>query len=266
MTLRRAATVCLLRAGRGGIEVLMAKRSPASRFMGGAWVFPGGAVDAGDENRESAIVSSDPDLTPWRAAGARELVEEIGVWLTTEGARVERLPNGSGPVEHEAVYSAAESAGRTFDGDGMVLFAHWITPAPLPVRFDTRFFAYDVAEPVEPVIDEHELVDARWIACTDAIGLDDAGEWLIAFPTRRTLELFAGYDSPGALLAEVPAPAAIPAVQPRLAVDEGSVEILLPGDDGFDAAGETEDDPELLARAIAVARSGGRVPPELRRA
>jgi 8-oxo-dGTP pyrophosphatase MutT (NUDIX family) len=266
MTLRRAATVCLVRAGGARIEVLMVQRSPESRFMGGAWVFPGGAVDAGDENRESAIVSSDPDLTPWRAAGARELVEEIGVWLTTDGVRVEPLPDSSVSVEHDAVYAAAESAGRTFDGDGMVFFAHWITPAPLPVRFDTRFFAYGVAEPIEPVIDEHELVDARWIACTDAIELDDAGEWLIAFPTRRTLELFAGYGSPDTLLADVPAPVSIPAIQPRLAVDEGSVEILLPGEDRFDAAGESESDPELLARMITVARSGGRVPPELRRA
>jgi len=255
-----------VRAGGPGIEVLMVQRSPESRFMGGAWVFPGGAVDADDENRESVIMSSDPDLTPWRAAGARELVEEIGVWLTTEGVRVEPVPNGPGPAEHEAVYSAAQSSGRRFDGDGMVLFAHWITPAPLPVRFDTRFFAYDVAAPIEPVIDEHELVDSRWIACTDAIGLDDAGEWLIAFPTRRTLELFAEYDSPGAFLAEVPASVSIPAIQPRLAVDQGSVKILLPGDDGFDAAGASEGDPELLARMTAVARSGGRVPPELRRA
>lgn len=266
MTLRRAATVCLVRAGGPGIEVLMVQRSPESRFMGGAWVFPGGAVDAGDEDRESVVVSRDPDLAPWRAAGAREVVEETGVWLTTGGVRVEPLPMASGPIEHEAVYAAAESTGRTFDGDGMVFFAHWITPAPLPVRFDTRFFAYDVAAAIEPVIDAHELVDARWIACGEAIDLDDAGAWLIAFPTRRTLELLAAYDSPGAFLADVPAPTAIPPIQPRLAVGDGSVEILLPGDDGFDAAGASEGDPDLLARMITVARSGGRVPPELRRA
>ena len=41
---RLAATVILLRGDGGRLEVLLAKRTPAARFMAGAWVFPGGAV------------------------------------------------------------------------------------------------------------------------------------------------------------------------------------------------------------------------------
>jgi 8-oxo-dGTP pyrophosphatase MutT (NUDIX family) len=52
-TPRQAATVILVRGGAAALEVLLVQRSPAQRFMGGAWVFPGGAVDAheGDGGR-----------------------------------------------------------------------------------------------------------------------------------------------------------------------------------------------------------------------
>jgi 8-oxo-dGTP pyrophosphatase MutT (NUDIX family) len=64
---RQAATVILLRGGSERLDVLLVQRNPASRFMGGAWVFPGGAVDAGEDHR---------------VAGIREVQEEAGVELT----------------------------------------------------------------------------------------------------------------------------------------------------------------------------------------
>ena len=68
---RQAATVILLRGGGEGLEVLLVKRNPAARFMGGAWVFPGGAVDAGEGRDDAAH----------RAAAVRELHEEASVRL-----------------------------------------------------------------------------------------------------------------------------------------------------------------------------------------
>jgi 8-oxo-dGTP pyrophosphatase MutT (NUDIX family) len=62
---RPAASVILLRGGADALEVLLLHRSPSARFMPGAWVFPGGALDPGEE---------DP-----RAAAVRELAEEAGV-------------------------------------------------------------------------------------------------------------------------------------------------------------------------------------------
>jgi 8-oxo-dGTP pyrophosphatase MutT (NUDIX family) len=70
---RQAATVILLRGGDGGLEVLLAQRNPAARFMGGAWVFPGGAVSPGDGDGEAGL----------RAAAVRELREEAGIGLPT---------------------------------------------------------------------------------------------------------------------------------------------------------------------------------------
>jgi 8-oxo-dGTP pyrophosphatase MutT (NUDIX family) len=66
---RQAATVILLRGGADRLEVLLAKRNPAQRFMGGAWVFPGGAVDTDDGEGTAAH----------RAAGVREVAEEVGI-------------------------------------------------------------------------------------------------------------------------------------------------------------------------------------------
>jgi len=66
---RPAATVILLRGGGEGLEVLLVKRNPASKFMGGAWVFPGGAVDRNDGEGQPAL----------RAAALRELGEEAGI-------------------------------------------------------------------------------------------------------------------------------------------------------------------------------------------
>jgi 8-oxo-dGTP pyrophosphatase MutT (NUDIX family) len=68
---RPAATVIVLRGGERDLEVLLVRRNPAARFMGGAWVFPGGAVDRSEGAGEEAL----------RAAALRELSEEAGIDL-----------------------------------------------------------------------------------------------------------------------------------------------------------------------------------------
>jgi 8-oxo-dGTP pyrophosphatase MutT (NUDIX family) len=66
---RPAASVILLRGGDTALEVLLVKRNPESKFMGGAWVFPGGAVATQEGEGDAAH----------RAAAIRELAEEAGV-------------------------------------------------------------------------------------------------------------------------------------------------------------------------------------------
>ncbi len=77
-TPRQAATVILLRGGDEGLELLLVRRNPLARFMGGVWVFPGGAVEhaEGDDDRAH------------RAAAVRELREEAGVALPSAEALV----------------------------------------------------------------------------------------------------------------------------------------------------------------------------------
>ncbi|HZL48462.1 MAG TPA: NUDIX hydrolase [Solirubrobacteraceae bacterium] len=75
---RQAATVILLRGGAEELEVLLVRRTPRARFMGGVWVFPGGAVDAGEGDGDDAH----------RAAAIRELREEAGIVLEDPGELV----------------------------------------------------------------------------------------------------------------------------------------------------------------------------------
>jgi 8-oxo-dGTP pyrophosphatase MutT (NUDIX family) len=63
---RQAASVIVLRGGSETLELLLLRRNPEARFMGGVWVFPGGAVDPGEDHREAAL---------------REVREEAGLAL-----------------------------------------------------------------------------------------------------------------------------------------------------------------------------------------
>jgi 8-oxo-dGTP pyrophosphatase MutT (NUDIX family) len=75
---RPAGTVILLRGGAGALEVLLVRRNPSARFMGGAWVFPGGAVNRDEGAGDGAH----------RAAAIRELEEEAGIKITDPGQLV----------------------------------------------------------------------------------------------------------------------------------------------------------------------------------
>jgi 8-oxo-dGTP pyrophosphatase MutT (NUDIX family) len=75
---RQAASVILLRGGVETLELLLVKRNPEARFMGGVWVFPGGAVDAADGEADAAH----------RAAALRELEEEAGITVADPEALV----------------------------------------------------------------------------------------------------------------------------------------------------------------------------------
>ncbi|MFI4991254.1 MAG: NUDIX domain-containing protein [Solirubrobacterales bacterium] len=75
---RQAATVILLRGEHDLLEVLLVRRTPKARFMGGVWVFPGGAVDAHEGAGDRAH----------RAAAIRELREEAAIVLEHPDALV----------------------------------------------------------------------------------------------------------------------------------------------------------------------------------
>ena len=120
---RQAATVIVLRGGSEGLEILLVKRNPAARFMGGAWVFPGGAVDAHEGEGDLAH----------RAAGVRELEEEAGIG----GVRPEQLVKFSQWITprqiairfdtHFFLAAVGEDTAVVIDGDEIVDLG-WFTP------------------------------------------------------------------------------------------------------------------------------------------
>jgi 8-oxo-dGTP pyrophosphatase MutT (NUDIX family) len=121
---RQAATVILLRGGSDTLEVLLVRRNPEARFMGGAWVFPGGAVDAGEGEGDAAH----------RAAAVRELDEEAAVAGVDPDALV-RFSQWITPPEvkvrfdtHFFLAPAPAGAEPRVDGAECVDFG-WFTPA-----------------------------------------------------------------------------------------------------------------------------------------
>jgi len=122
-TPRQAATVIVLRGGRDTLEVLLVRRNPKQRFMGGAWVFPGGAVDAGEGEGDAAH----------RLAGVREVSEEAGLALADPDALV-KLSRWITPPEvsirFDTHFFLAEApAGQEARADGSeCVDLGWFTP------------------------------------------------------------------------------------------------------------------------------------------
>jgi 8-oxo-dGTP pyrophosphatase MutT (NUDIX family) len=187
---RQAATVIVLRGGSETLEVLLVKRNPAQRFMGGAWVFPGGAVDAGEGTGDAAH----------RAAGVREVQEEAAI----------ELP----------------------DPDALVRFSRWITPEVVAIRFDTHFFLAAVPDGADPQPDGGETVDLGWFTPRGAIESHQRSEILLVFPTIKTLEQLAEFESADALL-EWAAGREVEPVEPQVVGDGPAARIVLPGEPGY---------------------------------
>jgi len=116
---RASASLILLRDSPAGPEVLLVQRNPELRFMGGAWVFPGGATHAEDRNE--------------RATARRELEEEAGIGLPGH-AELVRYSRWITPAElsrrfdtHFFVAEAPERTEAAIDGVECV-DVRWIRP------------------------------------------------------------------------------------------------------------------------------------------
>jgi 8-oxo-dGTP pyrophosphatase MutT (NUDIX family) len=121
---RLAATVILLFGGdEHPPELLLVQRNPHARFMGGAWVFPGGAVSPEDGEGQHGLMR----------AARRELAEETGIVLpaATELVAFARwiTPEGSRTRFDTWFYLALadERTAATVDGDEIV-DAIWLAP------------------------------------------------------------------------------------------------------------------------------------------
>jgi 8-oxo-dGTP pyrophosphatase MutT (NUDIX family) len=187
----------------------------------------------------------DGEVLPWMAAALRELVEEVGIWITTE-------PMSETPTERPFgadVYAALGKGGSRFDAARLAYFANWITPTIIPVRFDTRFFAAVADDGMVADPDPSELARARWIDAAAAMDLAAAGEWTVPFPTVKTLEFLSRFAAASEVLDAARA-SEIQTVLPRARVGgDGAVEVVLPGEPGYEALGDNEPAPQVLSSA-----------------
>jgi 8-oxo-dGTP pyrophosphatase MutT (NUDIX family) len=255
---RPAATVISLRDGANGYEILMLRRNLNSDFVGGAYVFPGGRVDdsdAGPTAQRLAFGITDAQASrrlglesgglAYYVACLRELFEEAGLLVVcrADGAPVEftdedviRLAAGRRGVNAGTLdfTSMMEREGMSLDLRGLEYVAHWVTPPGPPRRFDTRFFVALAPEGQVATHDAGETVADQWIRPIDALDAHARGELEMIFPTIRNLEAIAHFATSHEVLSYARSLRDIVRVEPRIVTRNGEVQILLPGDDGFD--------------------------------
>ncbi len=236
--IRPASTVLALRPARNAFEVLMVRRAGASVFMGGAFVFPGGAIDDADrgEAAAAAVDGHDPTERAWHAAALRELAEEAGVLVTDPPAPADLVARCVA-LTGDDLYCAVAAAGLRFAAGRLAYLSNWITPPGPPRRFDTRFYVAAVPAGTAACADGHEVTEVAWVSPADAIGRAAAGEWHVPFPTLRHVELLARFDTVDGVLAHARAQAEVPRVAPRVVPAAGGHRVLMPGEPGYEAAG-----------------------------
>jgi 8-oxo-dGTP pyrophosphatase MutT (NUDIX family) len=244
---RDAATVALVRDGDAGLEVYLLRRVAAMSFAPGAYVYPGGSVDAADRDAEvrwsgaspaewaAAFGTDGPTALSLVCAAVRETFEESGVLLAgRDGGEV--LPDVSGDeweAEREALEGRRQSLSQLLARRDLVLradllrpLAHWITPEAEPRRFDTRFFLAAMPEGQLCRDVGGEADDRVWVRPEDAL----ASGLLLMPPTRAVLTDLARFgDVASALAADRP----IRPVLPKFVLEGGEIRFVRPGDPGY---------------------------------
>jgi recombination protein RecT len=202
---RPAATVLLLRDTPSGIEVLMTRRSSTASFAPGAYVFPGGGIDASDAlcHAQSTRRPGQSDLRLTQAIAAiRESFEELGVLLARHAdGRHASTADVEGLDRHLPFAAQMRERGLTLDGAEVFVLAHWVTDRDMPRRFDVPFLVARMPDGQTPVADESEQFEPIWVRPADALARHHGGGFFMIFPTIRTLEKLQHYASVDAVLA-----------------------------------------------------------------
>lgn len=252
VTPKDAATIVLVRDREGaGIEVFCVERNKASRFMGGAIVFPGGKLDASDVVDEWTPLATPPRVparssVPFTAneahfrslaiAAARETLEEAAMLHVSDGSVTQEEL-----VALRKELAVAPDSLRTFlakrrlrlDLGALHPFARWITPTAESRRFDARFFVAIAPQGQVGAHDEHETMSSFWASPEEALRRFDAGEVQLMPPTHRTFLVLADCASTKDVLLMAESSCLDP-IQPTLVQQKDAsgetMALVLPGD------------------------------------
>ena len=218
---RDAATVMVVRDRDEALEVLLLRRHAELVFAAGAHVFPGGAVDDADRAPELVALSTGMPQPPgpglaYAVAAIRECFEESGLLLATTTAgepvdvddpeRAERLP-----LARKALEAGERTMVDVCGDEGLILATaslsyagRWITPAPSPRRYDTRFFVAAAPEAIAAQVAGHdgrETIASEWVRPVDALERWGAGSIELIQPTVANLRALAKHDTAAGALA-----------------------------------------------------------------
>lgn len=257
-----AATVTLVRDAPRGLEVLMLQRSLSLAFMPGVHVFPGGALEPGDDSPDLHALCVGLDdaaasrvlglgrggLAYWIAA-IREAFEEAGILLaydaggrivSLDGAAAERFQAHRRALDEgrSSFAALARGEGLRLATDRLLYFGHWITPVGIPRRFDTRFFLAVAPDAQDARHDNRETIAHGWVRPREALDLCAREALNMRIPTIKTLERFAACSTTAELVAEIASSQQVQALLPRITRDGRSV---LPGEPGYEDAGGAQE-------------------------
>jgi len=257
---RNAASVILLRDAAGGPEVFMVERHVAAKFVGGAHVFPGGRVDPEDAEADELCRGLDDEEASRRlhlprgglayyVAAVRECFEEAGVLLAydRDGAPLDRGDDEATAArldEHRRALNAGEvrfqdlarGEGFRLATDRMHYWAHWITPEASPIRFDTRFFLATISGGDAAVHHDAELAGSEWIRPQAALDRAERGEWTVILPTLRNLSTLLAFRTAAEAEEAASRRGRIATLEPRILRRPEGIQVVVPGDDGWDEA------------------------------
>ncbi len=194
-----SATLILAREHEAGIEVYLLRRSAASKFMPGTYVFPGGNLEAEDmdttfwqnhvdlpEDQLARTLDGDVNrMLPFAVAAIRETWEEAGLLLAAPMKEF----SGLEPVEKSGTPFTRQihDGGLGLSISKLGRWHHWITPVLMPRRFDTYFFVAPVGQDQRCRPDNHETVHGIWANPRKALTENDQGTLPLSPPTLVTL-------------------------------------------------------------------------------
>jgi glyoxylase-like metal-dependent hydrolase (beta-lactamase superfamily II)/8-oxo-dGTP pyrophosphatase MutT (NUDIX family) len=208
---RPASTVVPIRDSDEGLELLITVRPRSMRFMGGATVFPGGAVAESDRDsrwdeastlsaEEAAERLGEPEPRTALAAyicAMREAFEEVG-FIAGDGP-VERLDRSDARKPY-GFLDACLGHGIRLATDLLHPAGRWVTPLGSSIRFDARFFVVEAPAGWEPSPDPGEVAECRWVTAEDALDDFAGGRAVMAPPTVEMLQILKGRQTSKAVI------------------------------------------------------------------
>lgn len=246
---RPAATVVLLRDAPAGLEVFLMKRHGLSDVLGGAYVFPGGKLDAEDAELDMAAHLdqplavlhaglNEPEIDTQTAgalyvAALREAFEESGV-LFAQGQPVSGLADRAAALlrDGQPFNAVLAHMALRLQTLSVVPWSRWITPTAPSVmnkRFDTRFFVAAVPEGQVASHDNFETTDSVWLSPRQALQQYWDRQIELAPPQIMSLAHLSRHAGVASVLAEARARRP-PVIQPEPFDHEGKRVICYPGD------------------------------------
>jgi len=255
-----AASVILLRdaptlEGLESVEVFLVKRHGNSKVLGGAYVFPGGKLDADDmqvvladqlaqSSEQLFLQLQEPEQSPQGAAALyvaalREAFEECGVLFVKHLQASKPLDvlqaaqNLNALIQEGRPFSKAlGQLGFLLDTQALVPWARWITPKTPTVsnqRFDARFFLGVMPKDQTALHDNVETTHSTWITPKDALKAYCAKEIELAAPQIMTLIDLARFKSTASAVAHARAQST-PKIEPHSTSIDGVRAVCFPGD------------------------------------